>query len=119
MGKPRHEPFKAGEEAREMGRRAGIKSGKVRRLKRTMREWAEIFRDTPTKTDPRMTMGGVVALRMYDEAMAGNVKAARLLAELQGEMVEQLKIKELPKIVDSIPNFDLLKEGKGSNADGL
>ena len=29
MGKPRHEPFKPGEEAREMGRRAGIKSGAV------------------------------------------------------------------------------------------
>ena len=35
---------------------------------------------------------GAVALRMYDEAMLGNVKAARLLAELQGEMVEQVEI---------------------------
>ena len=102
MGKPRHEPFKSGEEAREMGRRAGIKSGKVRRLKRTMREWAEIFRDTPTKADPRLSMGGAVALRMYDEAIAGNVKAARLLAELQGEMEEQIAIKEIPKMIDDI-----------------
>ena len=102
MGKPRHEPFKPGEEAREMGRKAGIKSGKVRRLKRTMREWAEIFRDTPTKVDPRMTMGGAVALRMYDAAMAGDVKAARLLAELQGEMEEQIAIKEIPKMIDDI-----------------
>jgi hypothetical protein len=115
MGKPRHEPFKPGEEAREMGRRAGIKSGKVRRLKRTMREWAEIFRDTPTKADPRLSMGGAVALRMYDEAIAGNVKAARLLAELQGEMVEQVEIKELPKMIDSIPNFDMIGD-KGENA---
>ncbi|MBR3223064.1 MAG: hypothetical protein IKF72_12655 [Kiritimatiellae bacterium] len=102
MSKPRHEPFKPGEEAREMGRRAGIKSGKVRRLKRTLREWAEIFRDTPTKADPRLTMGGAVALRMYDEAMLGNVRAARLLAELQGEMEEQISIKEIPKMIDDI-----------------
>lgn len=102
MGKPRHEPFKPGEEAREMGRRAGIKSGKVRRLKRTLREWAEIFRDVPTKADPRLTMGGAVALRMYDEAMLGNVRAARLLAELQGEMEEQISIKEIPKMIDDI-----------------
>ena len=102
MSKPRHEPFKPGEEAREMGRQAGIKSGKVRRLKRTLREWAEIFRDTPTKADPRLTMGGAVALRMYDEAMLGNVRAARLLAELQGEMEEQISIKEIPKMIDDI-----------------
>ena len=74
MGKPRHEPFKPGEEAREMGRRAGIKSGKVRRLKRTMREWAEIFRDTPTKADPRLSMGGAVALRLYDQARSCKAK---------------------------------------------
>ena len=102
MSKPRHEPFKPGEEAREMGRRAGIKSGKVRRLKRTLREWAEIFRDVPTKADPRLTMGGAVALRMYDEAMLGNVRAARLLAELQGEMEEQISIKKIPKMIDDI-----------------
>ncbi len=102
MGKPRHEPWKPGEEAREMGRRAGIKSGKVRRLKRSLREWAEIFRDTPSKADPRLSMGGAVALRLYDEAMAGNVRAARLLAELQGEMEEQISIKEIPKMIDDI-----------------
>ena len=73
MSKPRHEPFKAGEEAREMGRRGAAKTNKVRRLKRTMREWAEIFRDTPTKADERMGMGGAVVLKMYDEAMAGDV----------------------------------------------
>lgn len=102
MAKPRHEPFKAGEEAREMGRRAGIKSGKVRRLKRTMREWAEIFRDAPAKAEESMSMGGVVVLRMYDAAMAGDVKAARFLAELQGEMEEQIAIKEIPKMIDDI-----------------
>lgn len=102
MSKPRHEPFKPGEEAREMGRRAGIKSGKVRRLKRTLREWAEIFRDVPTKADPRLTMGGAVALRMYDEAMAGDVRAARFLAELQGELEEQIAIKQIPKMIDDI-----------------
>ena len=102
MSKPRHAPFEAGEEAREMGRRAGIKSGKVRRLKRTLREWAEIFRDTPAKADGKMTMGGAVMLKMYDAAIAGDVKAARLIAELQGEMEEQIAIKEIPKMIDDI-----------------
>lgn len=102
MSKPRHEPFKAGEEAREMGRRGAAKTNKVRRLKRTMREWAEIFRDTPTKADKRMGMGGAVVLKMYDEAMAGDVRAARFLAELQGELEEQIAIKQIPKMIDDI-----------------
>lgn len=88
--------------ARELGRKGGRASVKVRQLKRTMREWAEIFRDTPTRADPRMTMGGAVALKMYDQAIAGDVKAARLLAELQGEMEEQITLKEIPKLIDDV-----------------
>ena len=102
MGKPRHKPFERGEEAREMGRRGAEKANRVRRLKRTMREWAEIFRDTPTKADERMGMGGAVVLKMYDEAMTGDVRAARFLAELQGEMEERVAIKEIPKMIDDI-----------------
>ena len=94
-------PFDS-ETARELGRKAGKASVKVRQLKRTMREWAEIFRDTPTRADPRMTMGGAVALKMYDQAIAGDVKAARLLAELQGEMEEQITLKEIPKLIDDV-----------------
>jgi len=94
-------PFDS-ETARELGRKGGKASVKVRRLKRTMREWAEIFRDTPTRAYPRMTMGGAVALKMYDQAIAGDVKAARLLAELQGEMEEQITLKEIPKLIDDV-----------------
>ncbi len=94
-------PFDS-ETARELGRRAGIKSGKVRRLKRSLREWAEIFRDTPTRADPKMTMGGAVALKMYDQAIDGDVKAARFLAELQGEMEEQITLNEIPKLIDDV-----------------
>ena len=102
MSKPRHEPFKAGEEAREMGRRGAAKTNRIRRLKRSVKEWLLGFRDTPTKADPRMTMGGAVALRLYDEAMAGDVKAARLILEAQGELEEQIAIKEIPKMIDDI-----------------
>ena len=102
-GKQPPPPFKAGDKrTRELARKGAEKSHEVRRMKRTLREWAEIFRDTPTKADPRMTMGGAVALKMYDAAMEGDVKAARLLAELQGEMEEQISIKEIPKMIDDI-----------------
>lgn len=102
MAKPRHPPFKAGEEAREMGRRAGIKSGKVRRLKRSMREWALAFRDVADKDNPSLPMGGAVILRMYHAALKGDVKAAQFLAEIQGEMEERISVKEIPKMIDDI-----------------
>ena len=94
-------PFDS-ETARELGKKGGKVSGKVRRMKRSLREWARIFRDMPVDGDPKMTMGGAVALKMYAEAINGDVKAARFLAELQGEMEEQIAIKESPKLVDDI-----------------
>ena len=105
MAKGRHKPWTS-EEAQELGKKygrdGGIKSGKRRRLKRTLKEWALMLRDAPAKADPKMNMGGAVILKMYDSAIAGDVKAARLLAELQGEMVEQIAMKELPKLIDDI-----------------
>ena len=100
--KPRHPPYKKGAEARENGRKGGLKAGKIRRLKRSLREWAEIFRDVPTKTDPHLTMGGAVALRMYDQAISGDVRAAQFLAELQGEMEEKISVKAIPRMIDDI-----------------
>lgn len=94
-------PFDS-ETARELGKKGGKVSGKVRRMKRSLREWAQIFRDMPVDGNPKMTMGGAVALKMYAEAINGDVKAARFLAELQGEMEEQIAIKEIPKLVDDI-----------------
>ena len=102
MNARRHPPFKAGEEAREMGRRAAAHCNKIRRLKKTMRQWAEIFRDTPSKADPNMTMGAAAVLKMYNAAIKGDVRAAQFLAELQGEMEAQVSIKELPKMIDDI-----------------
>ena len=49
-----------------------------------------------------MSLGGAVALKMYDQAIAGDVKAARLLAELQGEMEEQITLKKIPKLIDDV-----------------
>ena len=96
-------PFAKGDErTKELARRGAEKANRVRRLKRSVKEWLLGFRDTPTKADPRMTMGGAVALRLYDEAIAGDVKAARLILEAQGELEEQIAIKEIPKMIDDI-----------------
>lgn len=78
------------ETARETGRKGGKASGVARRLKRTMREWAEIVRDAPAPDEirarfPGMTNAGAAVVAMFTESMSGNVSAFRALAELMGE----------------------------------
>ena len=96
-------PFAPGEEyTREMARKGAAASKRIRRIKKSMREWALIFRDLPSKADPKMSMAAEVILKMYNAAINGDVKAANFLAELQGEMEERVSIKELPKLIDDI-----------------
>ncbi|MGN0851843.1 MAG: hypothetical protein ACI4Q3_00535 [Kiritimatiellia bacterium] len=97
-------PFKKGgcERDRAIQSAGGKACAEKKRLMKTMREWAVIFRDTPMKDDPRLTMGGGVALRMYHAALEGDVRAAEFLSRLQGEMVEKVQNVEPPKLVDDI-----------------
>lgn len=97
----RHPPF-GGSEASEAGRRGGRANGVKRRQKKAMREWALVMRDLPTADDPNLSQGAAVIRRMYEEAMAGDVKAASFLSELMGEMERKIEIKAVPKLVDDI-----------------
>lgn len=101
---PKRIPFKKGGCARDRAIQSagGKAAGEKKRLMKTMKEWAIIFRDTPMKEDPRLTMGGAVALRMYHEAVNGDVRAAEFLSRLQGEMVEKVETTEVPKLIDDI-----------------
>ena len=77
--------------AREKGRRGGVASGEARRVKRTMREWAELMRDNPAPDKLRKALGedltqaGAAVAAMYTESMSGNVQAFRALSDLLGE----------------------------------
>ena len=77
--------------AREKGRRGGVASGEARRVKRTMREWAELMRDNPAPDDVRKALGddltqaGAAVAAMYTASMSGNVQAFRALSDLLGE----------------------------------
>jgi hypothetical protein len=101
----KHPPFEKGsKEAKEASKKAVAARRKKMELKRQMKDWAIIFRDTPTKEDPNLTMGGAVVLEMYQAAIfKQDVKAAHFIAELLGELVEQVDIKNLPILRDDIP----------------
>ena len=88
-------PVRSSEEAKKRGRNGGIRSGEVRRAKKTMKEAAKMLMDMPVvyksvadgmkqlgfdKED--MTNQMAIIVSMYKEAMSGNVKAAQFLRDI-------------------------------------
>lgn len=85
------------EEARELGRRGGVASGKARRRRKALREAADIFLALPlpdkdeVKRLRKLGLGmddidvqmGIVA-RLAQMAMLGDTKAAKLLFDIVG-----------------------------------
>lgn len=93
------------EERRAMARRAGKASGKARRQKRTLRELAEIIGSMPTKNPKtiaimekagfkpeEMTNDMATMLAMQLKSQAGDVSAAKLLAEMRGQYSTRVEV---------------------------
>ena len=94
-----HPPIRTAEEARKKGRAGGLKSGAARREKRSMKRWAEIIGEmafpgvkTPDgKEVPGATADGAMVMSLYRKAVAGDARAARLLMDLRGELVQKVE----------------------------
>ena len=90
-----------GEEARELGRKGGKKSGEVRRAKKTLRQELELLLELVDKkgktNQEKMSVG------LLKKAMKGNVKAFEMIRDTIGQKPKDvLEITETPKIVDDI-----------------
>lgn len=70
-------------EAREQGRKGGIASGQARREKKLMRERLEIALELPhfDLDGNKTTKGEAVVARLIDEAISGNVAAAKTIIQ--------------------------------------
>lgn len=92
-------------ERRAMASRAGKASGKARRQKRTLRELAEIIGSMPTKNPKtiaimekagfkpeEMTNDMATMLAMQLKSQAGDVSAAKLLAEMRGQYSTRVEV---------------------------
>lgn len=86
------------EEHKKLCRKAGKKSGEVRRKKRDMKEAMKLLLDMPvtnekTKetmaslgiTDTDMTNQMAMLIRMMQQATSGNIKAAEFVRDIAGE----------------------------------
>ncbi len=94
----RGKPFKSGEQAREMGRRGGIRSGQVKRERKQMREIAQSIIDMPMRkgrteayrsfiegSTKNVTVSERIMMVAIKEALEGNVRAAEFVRDTAGE----------------------------------
>ena len=80
-------PVQSEKEARELGRKGGIASGKARREKKTMRETLELLLEMETKTG--RTNREDITIGLINGAKKGNATNYRTILETLGELSVQ------------------------------
>ena len=100
-------PCRKGDPAtKEKARKGGKKSQEAQIKKRTMREWAEMLGELPVRKEDRLkdpksadtikdanlTMDGQVIAAMYAKASKGDVRAVNFLAQLKGQLQEEITV---------------------------
>lgn len=85
-------------ELREQTRKGGIASGKARRAKKSRREWAAIIGALPIdvvdphgKTLEGSDLDAALVMAQYRKAVKGDSKAAKLILDLQGDLVQKIE----------------------------
>ena len=80
------------ENAKEMGRKAGIASGEARRKKKAIRDFINDYLETIVSADDLIPGVGevcnsaMIAYRLVDMAKKGDIKSIRLLLETTGDI---------------------------------
>ena len=109
------EPWKPGEEAREIGRRGGIKSGEAKRARKTLREelLALLSEDLTDKQGRSMNAQKAMSTALIKSALGGSVRAYEVIRDTIGE-------KPVENIAVSAGSFEALNEAfeamKGDDA---
>lgn len=100
-------PFKKGEARTLAAAKKGAQAMKDRCARfKTLREAAIALKDLPSNNWPEMSNGVAAVFGIYKAASEGDAKALRVLAELQGELVEKVKVENVPILQDDIPRAE-------------
>lgn len=80
--------------ARELGRKGGQASARVRAERKSMRERLLAWGDQTIRNNKgeQLEREDVIALQIANKAASGDLKAARLYAELTGQLVQQIEM---------------------------
>lgn len=100
-------PIQSKEEAREKGKKGGIKSGEVRRVKKTMREMLDYLLDKEITNGKgeKVTTKEAAAVALIKKAVQGDVRAFEVIRDTIGEKpADKHDIRQLepPVIIDNI-----------------
>lgn len=107
------------EEAKRLGKKGGIASGKARREKKTLRQCLEILLERTLKDKKGIEMSGAeaVSLKVFEKALKGDIRAFEVLRDTAGQKpVEKVQMKTDINIAESeerLSNiFEQIKEEK-------
>lgn len=84
-------PPRSTKEARERGKKGGIKSGEVRREKKTMKQMLEYLLERETENDNggKSTTLEEISVSLIKQALKGNVRAFEVLRDTIGQNPSQ------------------------------
>lgn len=102
------------EELKEITSKAGKASVAARRRKKSMREWAQILgQEMLTNSNgDKMSRDAIIILQQYNNAIKGDVRSAKFLAELLGEYnIKEANENQTNKItIEVVNNADKINE---------
>lgn len=118
---PEGKVIQAGEEARELGRKGGIKSGEVRRARKTLRdELTDLLTEKITdKNGRQMETQKAISTSLIKQALSGNTKAFELIRDTIGEKpIDKVMVAEVDQAtIDEVEQMVLGEETEPTGGD--
>ena len=108
---PEGKVIQAGEEARELGRKGGLKSAEVRAARKTLREelLALLTQDITDKNGRQVTTQTAISASMIKQALSGSTKAYEIIRDTIGEKpIDKVMISEVdPETINEVERLVL------------
>lgn len=118
---PQGKIIEAGEEARELGRKGGVKSGEARRARKTLREELEILlmQDITDKNGRQMKTQVAISASMIKQALSGNTKAFEIIRDTIGEKpIDKVMVAEVdPETINEVEAMILGESAEETGGD--
>lgn len=85
----------------EQARKGGIASGKARRERKILKERLLLLAEQGIKNSKgeELPREDVIALQVINRAIAGDLKAIRLYAELTGQLTQQVELQQAVPVI--------------------
>lgn len=110
------QPIRSENEARKKGKNGGIKSGKVRRERKAMKEQMEMLLKLPpinAQAKQKIKELGIdekeidnqmlLMVTIFNKAMKGDIQAVNVVRELTGERIQQAEVQiKQPTFIDDL-----------------